>query len=164
MESKKASTAKYLLGASLIVAGIDFYFLKDMIGRVFNDPSNFIADLMYIYMFLFSYALLNFTTGLKFGKPVVQFITAQAEELIAINGTILVMFFLLGQGQDVLTFVFQCFVGYTGPQGLLAFALDMSLDSSQKEKEEIVLLPEEDEIVQNLAPAEQAKQQEYSMV
>ena len=161
MADKVESTTKLALGGALAVSAVDLFQIRDLIGRVFFDTSDFITWLMYGYLIIFSYAVLNFTTGTRVGKTLIQYLTGIAQELITINFTILVAFYLLGQGEDVLSFVFYTFLGYTGPQGLLAYALDYSLNSSTEPKQPVAQV---ENAIYNYVPVKNGQQQAYMMI
>ena len=132
---KDVSTfAKTLLQIALGVALVDLFLIRALIGRVFFDPSDFIADLIYAYLVLVAYSGLHLFTGFKFGSSIIQYLTSAAHTLAIINLELMVVFYFLGQGADVMQFCFNTFVYFSAPFGFLGYALDYSLEHSQSEE------------------------------
>eukprot|EP00345_Euplotes_harpa_P009472 CAMPEP_0168346818 /NCGR_PEP_ID=MMETSP0213-20121227/18551_1 /TAXON_ID=151035 /ORGANISM="Euplotes harpa, Strain FSP1.4" /LENGTH=164 /DNA_ID=CAMNT_0008355649 /DNA_START=16 /DNA_END=510 /DNA_ORIENTATION=+ len=161
-ETKPQSLPKTLLQVAFGVALVDLFLIRALIGRVFFDPSNFIADLIYAYLFLVAYVGLYLATGLKVGSWLVQYLTSAAEQLLQINGMIMVVFYLMGQGPDVIGFLFNVLLYFSVPFGLLAYAFDYDIEhESEGSKQQMVAV---DEHSLRYFPVESQKAQPVAMI
>ena len=73
-ENSVKTFAKTLLKVAFGIAVIDLFLIRALIGRVFFDPSNFIADLIYAYFVLVAYSWLHLSTGFKLGSWLIQYL------------------------------------------------------------------------------------------
>ena len=160
-ETKVESTARTLLSVAVGFAILDLWFIRALIGRVFFDPSNFIADLMYVYIFLTAYAALHLLTGFRFGAWLIQYVTGAAQDVFTLNATMLLVFYFMGQGPDVLGFLLQTLIGFSAPLGFLSWALNYSLEHTSLGKASVA---QAESVEYKYVTIDSAKLQGYSMV
>ena len=160
-ENKVESTARTLLAVAVGVAVLDLWFIRALIGRVFFDPSNFIADLIYVYIFLTAYAALHLLTGFRFGAWLVEYVTGAAQNVFMLNAGMLVIFYFMGQGADVLGFLLQTLLGFSAPLGFLSWALNNSFNHTAEPKPSVA---HADSVQYKYVAVDSQKLQAYAMI
>ena len=162
-ENKVESLSHTFLTVAVAAALVDVFVIRDLIVRVFFDTSDFIAYLMWVYLFLIAYAILHLTTGTRLGSWLVLKVTGYTTEVLTINGMMLAVFYFMGQGPDVIGFLLNTLIGFSIPFGLLSYAITYALNhsSNQEKTAEVgnMSVPEA-----HYVKVDSAKMQNYSMM
>mmetsp|Transcript_68 Transcript_68/g.73 ORF Transcript_68/g.73 Transcript_68/m.73 type:complete len:117 (+) Transcript_68:176-526(+) len=116
---------------------------------------------MYVYLILIAYSIVFLVTGATTGKWIINQLAGIATQVFQMMGAMTVIYYLMGQGPEVIGLLANGLIYFGIPFGFLGYALQQALKHADSEEEKEVKIMQDP---QQYFVAPNMKSQQVSML